>query len=92
MDEFPIPSQVLQTLNAAVQACGVRCFALVGGAVRDGLLHHQHQDPRRELPDLDFVMEGEAEVVARDLQEACGVIRVRDLIVHSTHPTGGACA
>ena len=87
MDEFSIPSQVLHTLNAAVQACGVSGFALVGGAVRDGLLHHQHQDPPRELPDLDFVMEGEAELVARYGQEVCGDIRVRDLIVHS-----GACA
>ena len=87
MDEFSIPSQVLQTLNAAVQACGVSGFALVGGAVRDGLLHHQRQDPPRELPDLDFVMEGEAEVVARHLQEVCGEIRVRDLLVHSAYRT-----
>ena len=82
MDEFSIPSQVLQTLNAAFQACCVSCFALVGGAMRDGLLHHLHQDPLRKLPDLDFVMEGEAEVVARHLQEVCGETRVRHLLVH----------
>jgi poly(A) polymerase len=32
-------------------------IALVGGAVRDWLLHHQHRDPWRGLVDLDLVIE-----------------------------------
>jgi poly(A) polymerase len=32
-------------------------IALVGGAVRDWLLHHQHLDPWRGLVDLDLVIE-----------------------------------
>ncbi len=32
-------------------------LALVGGAVRDLLLHRQHRDPWRHLPDLDLVVE-----------------------------------
>ena len=34
--------------------------ALVGGAVRDLLLHRVHNDPWRGLPDLDLVVEGAA--------------------------------
>ena len=32
-------------------------LALVGGAVRDLLLHRQHRDPWRHMPDLDLVVE-----------------------------------
>jgi poly(A) polymerase len=39
------------------QAAGTRRLALVGGAVRDWLLHHQHRDPWRGLVDLDLVIE-----------------------------------
>jgi poly(A) polymerase len=38
-------------------AAGSDRIALVGGAVRDWLLHHQHLDPWRGLVDLDLVIE-----------------------------------
>lgn len=38
-------------------AAGPDRIALVGGAVRDWLLHHQHLDPWRGLVDLDLVIE-----------------------------------
>jgi poly(A) polymerase len=38
-------------------ASGPDRIALVGGAVRDWLLHHQHLDPWRGLVDLDLVIE-----------------------------------
>lgn len=58
-----VPAALIQALVAAAQ--GAR-LALVGGAVRDLLLHHQHCDPWRGLPDLDLVVEGQAgELVAR---------------------------
>jgi poly(A) polymerase len=53
----------MQGLAAA--AAGQR-LALVGGAVRDLLLHRVHNDPWRGLPDLDLVFEGRAiELVQR---------------------------
>lgn len=53
----------MQALAAA--AAGQR-LALVGGAVRDLLLHRVHNDPWRGLPDLDLVFEGRAiELVQR---------------------------
>lgn len=62
-------------------------MALVGGAVRDGLLHHKHQDPWRGLPDLDLVVEGCAITLAQCLQEQCGPIRVPELRVHGAYGT-----
>ena len=42
------------------QAAEGQRLALVGGVVRDLLLHRHHQDPWRGLPDLDLVVEGQA--------------------------------
>ena len=44
-------------LGLVLEAAGGRTVALVGGAVRDLLLHRDHQDPWRGLPDLDLVVE-----------------------------------
>jgi poly(A) polymerase len=53
--EIPgIPEPVLKALGRA----GVGRVALVGGAVRDLLLHRVHNDPWRGLPDLDLVVQG----------------------------------
>ena len=58
-----VPQGLLQAL---VAAAGGRRVALVGGAVRDLLLHRVHNDPWRGLPDLDLVVEGTAEEIAAD--------------------------
>ena len=43
-----------------VRAAGADRLALVGGAVRDLLLHRVHQDPWLGVPDLDLVVESAA--------------------------------
>ena len=62
--EIPdIPKPLLEALAQA--SAGEPC-ALVGGVVRDLLLHRHHEDPWRGLPDLDIVVEGSvAELVQR---------------------------
>jgi poly(A) polymerase len=57
MDIPGLPPSLLGQLAAAAADCRV---ALVGGAVRDLLLHRVHNDPWRGLPDLDLVVEGRA--------------------------------
>ncbi len=53
--EIPgLPPQLLPLLR---QAAVHHSLALVGGAVRDLLLHRVHHDPWRGLPDLDLVVE-----------------------------------
>lgn len=53
-DLIPVPAPLLQALVTA--AADLR-LALVGGAVRDLLLHLVHRDPWRGLPDLDLVVD-----------------------------------
>ena len=66
--EIPdVPKSLLEALTAA--AAGQRC-ALVGGVVRDLLLHRHHEDPWRGLPDLDVVVEGRAADLVHRLPEA----------------------
>ena len=61
-----IPDVPPQLLAALVEAAAGQRLALVGGVVRDLLLHRHHQDPWRGLPDLDLVVEGQAaDLVAR---------------------------
>lgn len=55
-----IPGVPTALITALVHAAAGRRLALVGGAVRDLLLHHRHRDPWRGLPDLDLVVEGRA--------------------------------
>jgi len=55
-----IPDVPPELLRALRQAAAGQRIALVGGVVRDLLLHRQHQDPWRGLPDLDLVVEGPA--------------------------------
>jgi poly(A) polymerase len=57
MDIPGLPPSLLSQLGAAA---GDGRVALVGGAVRDLLLHRIHNDPWRGLPDLDLVVEGRA--------------------------------
>ncbi|MFY8147651.1 MAG: CCA tRNA nucleotidyltransferase [Prochlorococcaceae cyanobacterium] len=53
--EIPgLPPQLLPLLR---RVAGAHRLALVGGAVRDLLLHRVHQDPWRDLPDLDLAVE-----------------------------------
>ena len=55
--ELPgVPPELLGSLAASAE--GMR-LALVGGAVRDLLLHRVHNDPWLGLPDLDLVVESD---------------------------------
>jgi poly(A) polymerase len=63
-DSIPCPSGPLDLPGvppffwaSLLAVAGSDRIALVGGAVRDWLLHHQHLDPWRGLLDLDLVIE-----------------------------------
>lgn len=82
-----LPSQLLSELQAIASAAGVSRLALVGGAVRDALLHDQHCDPWRDLPDLDLVLEGSASDLAAALERHYGDQRVKDVRIHAAYGT-----
>jgi len=82
-----IPDSVLLALQAEALLQGGVQLALVGGAVRDALLHHSHRDPWRDLPDLDLVVEGSTEAFAQGLRQRLGAERVPELRVHGSFGT-----
>ncbi|MCP9930998.1 CCA tRNA nucleotidyltransferase [Cyanobium sp. AMD-g] len=51
--DFSLPPRLLAAFHRSAD-CAV--LAVVGGAVRDLLLHRVHRDPLRGLPDLDLVV------------------------------------
>jgi poly(A) polymerase len=61
--------------------------ALVGGAVRDLLLHRVHNDPWRGLPDLDLVVEGRAADFVRRLERALPAGALRAELQHGAYGT-----
>ena len=87
MEHPGLPPQLLPALQAIASASGVSRLALVGGAVRDALLHDQHCDPWRDLPDLDLVLEGSASKLAAALERHYGDQRVKEVCVHRAYGT-----
>ena len=82
-----IPESVLLALQEQARLQGGVRLALVGGAVRDALLHHNHRDPWRHLPDLDLVVEGSTEAFALGLRQRLGTERVSEVQVHRSFGT-----
>ena len=76
MDLPGVPPSVLGALKAAALDAGMPRLALVGGVVRDWLLHRHHGRPWDGVPDLDWVVEGEAARLAAVLQTRCGAARL----------------
>ena len=87
MDRPGLPPHLLPALQAIASLAGVSRLALVGGAVRDALLHDQQRDPWRHLPDLDLVLEGSASELAVALQRHYGDQRVKEVRIHSAYGT-----
>ncbi|MFM7087544.1 MAG: hypothetical protein ACKOXO_11225 [Cyanobium sp.] len=61
LPEPVLPGLPAGLLDLLLEAAAPQRLALVGGAVRDLLRHRLHDDPWTGLPDLDLVVEGEAE-------------------------------
>ena len=82
-----IPAALIASLVEQAQLeCGDR-LALVGGAVRDAMLHQVHRDPWRELPDLDFLLEGSCAAFVQCLQDRFGCEHVSELQLHQQFGT-----
>lgn len=75
---------LLSQLGAAAADSKV---ALVGGAVRDLLLHRVHNDHWRGLPDLDLVVEGRASAFVSRLVEVMPAQALRGIREHGQFGT-----
>ena len=87
MDLPGVPSALLEDLRYAASETGATRLALVGGVVRDGLLHRLHESPWRDTPDLDLVVEGDASALAEALKKRCGPSRLTHCVQHGSFGT-----
>lgn len=82
-----IPPELTLALVEQARLQGLGRLALVGGAVRDALLHQRHGASWTGLPDLDLVLEGSCADLARGLQQRLGVERMPWLQLHERFGT-----
>ena len=85
---FPgLTQSLLSCLAQQARDQGLGRLSLVGGAVRDALLHHRFQDPWRAPPDLDLVIEGSCDALVHRLQDTFGPQRVSNVLFHQQFST-----
>ncbi len=87
VDAPGLPRDLIASLVDQADFAGVRRLSLVGGAVRDLMLHHVHRDPWRALPDLDLLLEGSSVDFVQHLQDHFGPERVSELHLHEQFGT-----
>jgi len=87
MDLQGVPSSVLEALQAASRSLGIRRLALVGGAVRDQLLHQRFGSAWLGVPDLDWVVEGDAPALVEELSRQVGPQRISAVQEHGAFGT-----
>ena len=86
--ELPgVPTQLLEELRAAGASLGVPRLALVGGVVRDQLLHQRFGRAWGGLSDLDWVVEGDASALAAELVRRCSPDRLTAVQEYETFGT-----
>ena len=87
MDLPGVPSSVLEALQRAGRSRDVRCLALVGGVVRDQLLHQRCGRSWSGVPDLDWVVEGDAAALVAELVTQVGSERISGVQKHGAFGT-----
>ena len=87
MDLPGVPSSVLEALQGAARALGISRLALVGGVVRDQLLHQRYGRAWSGVPDLDWVVEGDAAALVEELNRQVGSERITGVQEHGAFGT-----
>ena len=87
MDLQGVPSSVLEALQSAARSLGIRRLALVGGAVRDHLMHQRSGSAWLGVPDLDWVVEGDAPALLEELSRQVGPQRISAVQEHGAFGT-----
>ncbi len=82
-----LPTQLLLTFYQTGTEIGIKRLGIVGGAVRDNLLHSLGKEPLRAPPDIDIVIEGSAKDLAEALLLKLGEDRVEKCRFHTTYNT-----
>lgn len=82
-----LPGVPTSLINALALCAHDQRLALVGGAVRDLLLHRVHNDPWRGVPDLDLVVDGQARDLVARLRRALPASAWRSALDHGSYGT-----
>ena len=86
--ELPgVPSSVLEALQGSARSMGIPHLALVGGVVRDQLLHQRCGRAWVGVPDLDWVVEGDAASLVAELSSQVGPERISGVQEHGAFGT-----
>ncbi len=87
MDLPGVPSSVLEALQSAARSLDIPHLALVGGVVRDQLLHQRSGRSWLGVPDLDWVVEGDAAALVAELGRQVGSERISGVQEHGAFGT-----
>ena len=87
MDLPGVPSSVLEALQGAARSLGIPRLALVGGVVRDQLLHQCCGRSWSGVSDLDWVVEGDAASLVAELGRQFGSQRIANVQEHGAFGT-----
>ena len=87
MDLPGVPSSVLEALQSAARSLDISRLALVGGVVRDQLLHQRSGRSWLSVPDLDWVVEGDAAALVAELGRQVGSERISGVQEHGAFGT-----
>ena len=82
-----MPSSVLEALQGSARSMGIPHLALVGGVVRDQLLHQRCGRAWVGVPDLDWVVEGDAASLVAELSSQVGPERISGVQEHGAFGT-----
>ena len=87
MDLPAVPSSVLEALQGSARSLGIPRLALVGGVVRDQLLHQRWGRAWSGVPDLDWVVEGDTAALVAELSRQVGSERISGVQTHGSFGT-----
>jgi len=87
MELLGVPSSVLEALQGSARSMGIPHLALVGGVVRDQLLHQRCGRAWVGVPDLDWVVEGDAASLVAELSSQVGPERISGVQEHGAFGT-----
>ena len=74
-----MPNRLVEELREAAVSIGVQRVALVGGGVRDQLLHQRFGCDWSGVSDLDWVVEGDVAALVAELARCCGADRLSSI-------------
>ena len=76
IDFSHLPKDLIKLLKIAAEEVGIHKIAIVGGAVRDQLTKDIHSNVHCFSKDLDILIEGSVDTLAKGIQEKLGPARV----------------